>query len=158
MNPHLLLDVASDGVVSIRCSFFGSDFVSMHSMHVIRGAAMNFIPAGHEDRKDPGALKKILFKKDELREGRIQMINWAKIPVGKSFQSHHHEDMEEIFILLSGAAEITVGSEIERLQTGDAVVIAEKSDHMMKNIGDIDVEYIVVGITRDQGGKTIVTV
>lgn len=36
------------------------------------------------------------------------MINWAKLPIGKSFAKHYHEDMEEVFILIEGKAEILV--------------------------------------------------
>lgn len=124
-------------------------------MKMIRGNLREFIPAAHEDPVNPGVLKKILLKKDEISSGRIQMINWAKIPVGKSFTSHHHQDMEEIFIIISGTAELVVGDEKETLEASDTVIIPEKHDHLMKNIGVTDVEYIVIGVTRSRGGKTI---
>lgn len=125
-------------------------------MKIIRGASIEFIQAAHEDPKDPGALKKILLKKGDLSPGRVQMINWAKIPVGKSFSSHLHEDMEEVFIVLTGKAEVVVGDETDKLEVGDAVVIPEKHNHVMKNVGNVDIEYIVIGITRNQAGKTVV--
>jgi len=126
-------------------------------MKIVRGNTINFIPAAHEDSRSPGALKKVLIKKDDIADGKIQMINWAKIPVGKSFSSHYHEDMEEIFIILSGTAEITVGDEKEILEASDTVVIPEKHDHLMRNIGEADVEYIVIGIARNLGGQTIIS-
>lgn len=115
-------------------------------MKIIRGRAIDFIPVAHEDPKNPGAFKKVLFGKDVLPSGRIQMINWAKIPVGKSFVSHYHENMEEIFIILSGSAEVTIDQEKETLTKGDAVFVHQKQEHGMKNIGAEEVEYLVIGI------------
>ncbi len=65
--------------------------------------------------------------------------------------------MEEIFIILSGTVKITIGNETDTLSKGDTVVIPEKHDHLMKNTGRSEVEYIVISIIREQGGKTIVT-
>ena len=62
-------------------------------MKIVRFSDLSFIPASHEDPKDPGALKKILLKRDDLPAGRIQKINWARIPKGKTFAAHFHEFM-----------------------------------------------------------------
>jgi len=51
------------------------------------------------------------------------MVNWASLGAGKQFARHYHEDMQEIFIIVQGEAEITVGDESATLCRGDAVVI-----------------------------------
>lgn len=124
-------------------------------MKIIRFKDLEFIPASHEDPKNPGALKKILFKKEGLDPGRIQMVNWAKIPLGKAFESHYHEDMFEVFIIMSGRAKVEINNEEAVLETGDTVVVSEKQVHKMTNIGLEDVEYIVMGVSREEGGKTV---
>lgn len=124
-------------------------------MTIIRGSDIDFIPASHEDPKNPGVLKKVLAKRDDLVDGRIQMINWAHLPVGKSFELHYHQDMEEVFIILSGEVEIRVGEETDNLGRGDAVIIPIKAVHQMKNISNQPVEYIAMGISTQEGGKTI---
>lgn len=124
-------------------------------MKICRGDQLEFIPASHEDPKDPGVWKKVLAKKDELVPGRVQMINWARMEVGKAFEAHYHEDMQEVFIILAGKVEILVDDETETLASGDMVIIDERQVHRMKNIGEEPVEYIVVGISREQGGKTV---
>lgn len=115
-------------------------------MKIIRSSQMQYVPAGHEDPKNPGVLKKVLFTKSELQAGQPQMINWAKLPVGKSFQAHTHTDMQEVFIILSGQAEIEINQEKSSLFKGDAVLIPIGQMHCMRNTGSVDVEYITLGV------------
>lgn len=125
-------------------------------MKIVRFRNLRFIPASHEDQKNPGVLKKVLFEKDDLIDGRIQMINWAKLPKGKFFELHYHQDMDEVFIILSGKAKLRVGEKEVTLEKGDAVIAPMKKIQQMTNIGSNDVEYIVLGISTGQGGKTMV--
>lgn len=125
-------------------------------MKVIKGTSLQFIPASHEDQKEPGAWKKILFTRADLSDGSVQMINWAKLPAGKAFRAHYHEDMEEVFIIINGKVSITINKETETLKAGDAVQIPIKATHHMSNTSNEDVNYIVIGITKEGKGKTIV--
>jgi mannose-6-phosphate isomerase-like protein (cupin superfamily) len=84
------------------------------------------------------------------------MINWARLPAGSSFAAHYHEDMQEIFGIVSGEAEMVVAGETIMLGRGDAVAIDAREVHQMSNRGSVDVEYLVVGITGNKGGKTVV--
>ena len=127
-----------------------------HAMRVIRFAARSFVPAGHESLTSPGVLKKVLLEKADLQPGRIQMVNWASLGVGKRFTPHYHEDMQEIFIIVEGAAELTVGAETVPLQCGDTVVIDARETHQMRNTGPEECEYLAIGITSGVGGKTVV--
>ena len=101
-------------------------------------------------------LKKVLLEKADLQPGRVQMVNWASLGVGKRFARHYHEDMQEIFILVSGEAKITVGREAAILRRGDTVVIDAREIHEMENAGSETVEYLAIGITTEAGGKTVV--
>lgn len=124
-------------------------------MRVIRGQGIQFIAASHEDPKRPGVLKRVLATKDELFPGRVQMINWALLPRGSSFQNHYHEDMEEIFVITAGEVMVTVDSVSEHLGRGDAIVISPNERHQMKNTGQADAEYLVIGISGTKNGKTV---
>jgi mannose-6-phosphate isomerase-like protein (cupin superfamily) len=118
---------------------------------------LEFIPAGHEDPRDPGVLKKVIFTVNDIKiSGIIQMINWAKMGVGKSFARHYHEKMAEIFIILSGKAEIEIDEVITFLEATDTIYIEQGAKHKMKNIGDENVEYIAIGVVEKAGGKTVV--
>lgn len=125
-------------------------------MRIIKGTALEYIPASHEDPKNPEVWKKVLCKKENFSEGKLQMINWAKLPVGKTFKAHYHEDMEEIFIIFNGKTKIYVGSEEAEMEKGDAVLIPPGSVHKMANICGEDVEYVAIGISSEQEGKTVV--
>jgi mannose-6-phosphate isomerase-like protein (cupin superfamily) len=125
-------------------------------MKLIRSSDKSFIPASHENPLAPGVWKKVLFARDELQPGTVQMINWARLPAGKSFSAHYHEDMQEIFIILSGEAQMEVAGETMVLVRGDTIAIDPDEVHRMTSCGDQDVEYVVVGITGNRGGKTVV--
>lgn len=124
-------------------------------MKIFHFTDLTFIPASHEDPNNPGVLKKVLARRTDLAEGNVHMINWALLPQGKSFEPHYHEDMEEVFIILSGEVEITIDGEYERLRKGDLVIIPARSTHQMTNISSTDVEYIVMGISKTGKGKTV---
>lgn len=125
-------------------------------MKVIRFSSLAYQPASHEDQQKPGVLKKILLTYKDLATGRVQMINWAKLPPKKFFRPHYHEDMEEIFIILTGKAKLTLDKQTAMLHKGDVVVIPRKITHKMTNIGKGGVTYIAIGITQKGIGKTIV--
>ena len=125
-------------------------------MKIIRGSTIPNVPASHEDPADPGVLKKILLKKEDIPVGRIQMINWSTLLPRKTFQNHYHEAMDEIFILLDGSTSITIDGETEILVQRDAVVVPSTKHHTMTNMGDTPVHYIAIGIVLGEGGKTVV--
>jgi len=125
-------------------------------MRFIPSSASKFIPAAHENPQAPGVLKKVLATKETLRDGKIQMINWARLPVGRAFQAHYHEDMQEVFIIVSGNAQMTIAEQSFPATVGDTVIVDPAEVHTMRNVGETDVIYLVIGITSEDGGKTIV--
>jgi mannose-6-phosphate isomerase-like protein (cupin superfamily) len=125
-------------------------------MKLIRSSDKVFVPASHEDPLAPGVWKKVLFLRDELQPGTVQMVNWARLPAGNRFAAHYHEDMQEIFIIISGEAEMEVAGATLTLGRGDAIAVDRCEVHRMTNRGSEDVEYVVVGITGNEGGKTVV--
>ena len=125
-------------------------------MKIFRGEDMDWMPASHESDDDPGVWKRVLMTADAFIDGRPQMLNWARMPAGKGFASHYHEDMQEVFVIVTGTAEIDVGGETEVLYAGDAVEIPVAAVHRMRNIGEAPVEYIAIGVSMNQGGRTMV--
>ena len=124
-------------------------------MEVIQTNERSFVAAGHENPMDPGVWKKVLFRREDVQTGLVQMVNWARLPVGRSFAAHYHEDMQEIFVIVQGIARIVVDCKATILQRGDAVRIDAREVHQMWNDGAEDVEYVVVGITSGEGGQTV---
>ena len=95
-------------------------------MQVVRGSEIELVPASHEDPKNPGVLKRVLATKSDLIRGQVQMVNWSLLPKDSGFQSHYHQDMQEVFIMLGGPVEMRVGDETLQLQAGDAILIDPK--------------------------------
>ena len=125
-------------------------------MKVIRGSEIEFEPASHEDPQNPGVLKRVLARKNELLKGQVQMVNWSRLPQGSSFQSHFHEDMQEVFVILGGPVEMIVNDQVVQLAEGDAILIQPREIHRMKNLSEGPVDYLVFGISTEEGGKTVV--
>jgi mannose-6-phosphate isomerase-like protein (cupin superfamily) len=124
-------------------------------MKIIRSKDIPLVPASHEDREDPGAVKKILLRRKDLISGSVQMINWATLLPGKKFQNHHHTDMQEIFIIISGDPIVTINEINSTLHAGDAIVIDSSENHQMTNPGNSPIPYIVVGVSAEAAGKTV---
>ena len=125
-------------------------------MQVFRGSDIAYEPASHEDPSKPGVLKRVLASRNAFQSGHVQMLNWALLPAGHSFQLHYHEDMQEAFIIVRGNVQMRVDDHEVELSVGDAILIAPCERHSMHNASAEDAEYIVFGITSDRGGKTVV--
>lgn len=125
-------------------------------MQIVRSASGSFVPASHEDPRSPGVLKRVIATRDVFQRGHVQMLNWARLPVGSSFQPHFHEDMQEVFVLVAGEVEMTVNGATVVMAAGDTVVVEPREVHVMSNVGDCDAEYVVFGISSESGGRTIV--
>jgi mannose-6-phosphate isomerase-like protein (cupin superfamily) len=124
-------------------------------MRVIRGGEIPFEPASHEPIDAPGVYKRVLLRRDELFVGRVQMVNWAKLPKGRAFSRHYHEDMEEVFIILDGRVRALVAGAEAELEAGDCLVVSPGETHQIVNLSDHDVHYVVFGIAGDKNGKTV---
>jgi len=124
-------------------------------MKIFRGASRDFVPASHENSASPGVWKKVLATHTDFQSGRVQMINWAKLPSGNQFAAHYHEDMQEVFIIIQGQAEMVINKEMIRLDRGDAILIEPHEIHIMRSISREDTEYVVVGVSAGAGGRTI---
>jgi mannose-6-phosphate isomerase-like protein (cupin superfamily) len=64
--------------------------------------------------------------------------------------------MQEIFVMMIGTARLTVGDQTIIMRPGDAVLIEPRETHQMWNDGDLDAEYLAIGIAGDGNGQTVV--
>jgi len=125
-------------------------------MKYITANASPFVPASHEDPTRPGVLKRVIATAEHLQAGQVQMLNWARLPAGHSFCAHFHEDMQEVFVLLSGSVQMQIDEESVPMNPGDTVLVEPREIHRMTNTGDEAAEYIVFGISSMAGGRTVV--
>ena len=66
------------------------------------------------------------------------------LPPGKTVPRHHHEVLEEIYYILQGSGEMTVGDETESVSSGDAIFIPKNQVHSLTNTGDEDMKLLLV--------------
>jgi len=115
-----------------------------------------FVPASHEDSTQPGVLKRVIATHEDIPAGQVMMVNWARLPGGSSFRRHYHEDMQEVFVLISGHVGMTVGERTVQMTAGDTVIVDPHEIHEMENLQQSDAEYIVFGVSSGRGGQTVV--
>lgn len=125
-------------------------------MQIVRPHQRALVPASHEAPGAPGVRKRVMLDSADFIEGRPQMLNWALLPAASRFQPHYHEDMQEVFVITAGRAEITVGAETAQLTAGDVVTVPPGAVHTMRSLGGAPVDYIVIGISTGRGGRTVV--
>ncbi len=125
-------------------------------MKYIAADACPEVPASHEDPARPGVWKRVLATADDICSGQVMMVNRARLPIGASFRPHYHEDMQEIFVMIGGTARMRINESVVDLTAGDTVIVDALEVHDMQNTGTADVDYLVVGVSRQQGGRTIV--
>ena len=59
-------------------------------------------------------------------------------------------------MIVAGRAHMEAGGETVVLQSGDAVLIEPREIHQMHNRDADDVQYVVMGVSAGQGGRTVV--
>ena len=124
-------------------------------MKFIPSNASAFVPATHEDPSRPGVLKRVIATASDLHSGQVPMLNWSHLPAGRRFQSHWHEDMQEIFVLLHGQVTMQVGHDTVTMNPGDTVIVEPREIHQMTNASDALAEFLVFGIASGTNGRTV---
>jgi mannose-6-phosphate isomerase-like protein (cupin superfamily) len=65
------------------------------------------------------------------------------LPPGHSVTPHHHQELEEIYYIVSGSGVMTVGSEQREVGPGDAVYIPRRHRHTLENTGAEPIRLLV---------------
>ena len=63
---------------------------------------------------------------------------------GKASRKHYHPRAEESYIILEGAARVTVGDESAELRAGDCVVIPPEQVHQIANSGATTLRFLAI--------------
>ncbi len=81
-------------------------------------------------------------------------VDYLVVPPGGSVGSLARPDMSEIYYVLTGRGEFSVGRESAGIVAGDAVPVEPNQARSIKATGGVPLEFIVVGIARDMAAKT----
>jgi mannose-6-phosphate isomerase-like protein (cupin superfamily) len=83
--------------------------------------------------KDGSEIRELLAHRNSCI--RLQSLAVARLPAGASTTPHHHPLTEEIYYILEGEGQMTLGSEQRRVAPGDAIAIPPGQIHQIINIG-----------------------
>jgi mannose-6-phosphate isomerase-like protein (cupin superfamily) len=75
-----------------------------------------------------------LFVSDDW-EGPIDFVDYTVVPPGSSIGFHSHEGNDEIYLVVSGQATMSVDGQEHRVQASDVIVTPSGSAHGLRNDG-----------------------
>ena len=84
----------------------------------------------------------------ELKEiaKNIAAIYDTYLSPGESIQPHLHPDLEELYYILSGYGNITIGEEKQEISRGDVVYIPQKALHTLVNTGEVPLRFVTISV------------
>jgi mannose-6-phosphate isomerase-like protein (cupin superfamily) len=66
------------------------------------------------------------------------------LPPGHAVTPHHHQQLEEIYYIVTGSGKMTVGTEQHEVGPGDAIYIPRGQRHTLENTGSEPVKLLLV--------------
>lgn len=91
----------------------------------------------------PTHLNYLVMDRSEARSSEVFIV---EIEPDKSTPTHQHDDMEQIFYILTGRGRLEIGGEEENypLKPGDIVRIPSATPHTVFSIGEVSLRYLAV--------------
>jgi len=86
----------------------------------------------------------------------VFLTNWSYVdhlvlPPGASDGLHRHAGVEEVYYVIHGTGEASVGNETASIKKGDAVPLQLNDPHAFRNTGTDDLEFMILGIAARKG-------
>ena len=86
----------------------------------------------------------------------VFLTNWSYVdhlvlPPGASEGLHRHTGVEEVYYVINGEGEASVGAETTTVRKGDAVPLQLNDPHAFRNTGQGDLEFMILGIAAQKG-------
>ena len=88
-----------------------------------------------------GAVAQMVLDQRTLKE--IGFLAIARLESGRTIEAHV-DPMEEIYFILAGEGDMSVGPDTQRVKPGDAIWIPAGSPHSLANTGQSDCLVLVV--------------
>ena len=85
----------------------------------------------------------------------VFLTNWSYVdhlvlPPGTSEGLHRHTGVEEVYYVINGEGEVSVGNETAQIRKGDAVPLQLSDPHAFRNTGTADLELMILGIAAQK--------
>lgn len=87
--------------------------------------------------------------------GSWEAVEWARVPVDGVSGEHLHTRTEEIYLVLSGTAEVLLDGRPHRLGKGGMALTRIGSSHALRNVGDVPVEWLVIELLAPAAMRTV---
>jgi mannose-6-phosphate isomerase-like protein (cupin superfamily) len=86
----------------------------------------------------------------------VFLTNWSYVdhlvlPPGVSEGLHRHTGVEEVYYVINGEGEASVGGESTPIRKGDAIPLQLSDPHAFRNTGQTDLEFMILGIAAQKG-------
>lgn len=75
----------------------------------------------------------------------VTYVSLAHLQPGLSYETHTHNDHEEIYYIIKGRGNIKVNEEVAEFRDGDTIYIPENKKHSIINDSDETVEFLAFG-------------
>lgn len=90
--------------------------------------------------KDGSVIRELMHPSQNQNEN--QSLAEATVPANTSTELHLHKKTEEIYHILAGSGEMTLGDEIFNVECGDTVCIRPDTPHKIRNTGTTELRFI----------------
>jgi mannose-6-phosphate isomerase-like protein (cupin superfamily) len=90
--------------------------------------------------KDGSEIRELLAHRNSCI--RNQSLAEARLPQGAATTRHYHPKAEEIYYILTGGGEMTIGDAVRQVRPGDAIAIPPGAVHQILNIGDVPLVFL----------------
>ncbi len=84
--------------------------------------------------KDGSSIRELMHP--ALHGNVRQSLAEARVPPGGSTLLHRHHESEEIYFILAGSGQMTLGDEEFAIRPGDTLLIPPGTLHRLRNTGD----------------------
>lgn len=88
--------------------------------------------------------KKVLLSPNTI--DHLVYLSHAVFPPGETAETHHHQDMTEIFYISSGSAQVTVDGKNFECPTGSCIAIEPHEQHRLSNTSNDDLVILYLGL------------
>ncbi|WP_327682536.1 cupin domain-containing protein [Kitasatospora sp. NBC_00458] len=81
--------------------------------------------------------------------GAWEAVEWASVPAGGVSGEHLHTRTREVYVVLTGAGEVTLDGRPYPVRAGDAVLTALGTRHGLRNTGTGPLEWLVIELPAE---------
>jgi len=80
-------------------------------------------------------------------------VDHLRIPQGASVGARAIPEMSEVYLVIAGDGEATVGSETAAIHTGDVIPVEVGQSRSIKSTGAVPLDMMVIGVAKDLASK-----